>query len=126
MRQQEAELEALNVRVKVVAFDNDVMALAYVKETGLVWPMLLDSEQQLYKAYGMERGSWWDLYGPASIWKYLRLIFSGQRPGKPGSDWRQLGGDVLIDPEGIVRLHYVSGDPHDRPPVNAILAIVKN
>lgn len=108
----------------MIAFDADAMATAYVNSTKLQWPLLLDSDRKLYAAYGMSRGSWWNIYKPASILKYLWLIFSGTRPGKPGSDWRQLGGNVLIDPESIVRLHYVSADPHDRPNADSILEIV--
>ena len=98
------------------------MAMEYAQSTQLEWPLLLDTERQLYQAYGMERASWWALYNPVSIWKYLKLICAGKGPGKPGRDWRQLGGDVLIDPRGIVRLHFVSINSHDRPSVEAILA----
>ena len=107
-----------------MTFDADFMALSYIKETNLSWPLLLDPEQATYDSYGMARGSWWDLYRPVSFWKYLKLIFAGQRPGKPGSDWNQLGGDVLIDPNGMVRMHYVSADPHDRPSVDSILEMI--
>jgi alkyl hydroperoxide reductase subunit AhpC len=123
LRQQESELTERNIKVKVVTFDADFMALAYVKETNLAWPLLKDTELSLYTAYGMGRGTWWDIYNPISVLNYLRLIFTGKGPGKPGRDWRQLGGDVLIDPEGIIRLHYVSADPHDRPSVDSILTL---
>ncbi len=99
--------------------------MAYVKATKLKWPLLLDSEQKLYTSYGMSRGSWWDIYNPVSVWNYLQLILRGKLPGKPGRDWRQLGGDVLIDPVGIVRLHHVSDNPHDRPSVETILEAVR-
>ena len=82
--------------------------------------MLLDPNRELYKAYGMGRGNWWAIYNPFSILKYLYLIARGRRPGRPGKDWRQLGGDVLIDPTGIVRLHHLSKDPHDRPTASEI------
>ncbi len=108
----------------MVTFDGDFMALAYVRETQLKWPLLLDETQALYTAYGMTRAHWWALYGPSAIWKYLVLIFSGTRPGKPGKDWRQLGGDILIDPAGIVRMHHKSTGPHDRPSVDMILRVV--
>ena len=124
MWQQRSRLENLNVETKVVTFDANWMAKDYVKEAGLTWPLLIDPEQVLYSAYGMTRGSWWLIYGILSIWKYLKLIFSGRLPGKPGKDWRQLGGDVLIDPDGIVRMHYVSTDPHDRPSVERLLEVV--
>lgn len=126
MRQREAELDELNVSVKVVTFDADYMARVYVKQSELKWPLLLDSDQTLYTAYGMTRGSWWSIYGPVSIWNYLKLMARGRRPGKPGKDWRQLGGDVLIDPDGIVRLHHISAGPHDRPSVPSLLDAVKN
>ena len=111
--------------VKVITFDADFMSVAYVKKTGLPWPLLQDSEQELYNAYGMIRGSWWSIYGLPSIVRYLSLIVKGTMPGRPGKDWRQLGGDVLIDPEGVVRLHYISEGPHDRPSVQTLLSVIE-
>ena len=122
MRENEKRLNELDIRVKVITFDADYMALAYVKQTKLPWPLILDPDQTLYDAYGMTRSSWWGMYGLPSIWKYLKLIFRGQMPGKPGKDWRQLGGDILIDRQGIVRLHHVSTGPHDRPSIESLLA----
>ena len=101
------------------------MAMAYVQDTQLPWPLLVDRERTLYHAYGMERGRWWDIYGPASSWAYLKLFARGRRPRLPGSDVHQLGGDVLIDPAGIVRLHHVGSGPADRPPVATLLARVQ-
>ena len=124
MRQRHDELEKRDIQVKVVTFDVDDMAQNYVQETGLPWPLLLDDEQTLYRAYGMTQASWWNLYGPSSIWKYLRLMAGGRKPGQPGKDWRQLGGDILIDPQGIVRQHFVSAGPHDRPSVQELLDAV--
>lgn len=110
--------------MKVVGFDNDILGKNYVRQTGLPFPLLLDRERRLYRAYGMERGTWWQIYGPGTIAKYIALMMRGRMPGKPGEDWRQLGGDVLISPEGIIRMHHVSRNPHDRPSVAAILRIV--
>lgn len=125
LRHREEELNSVDLRVKVVAFDDDVMAATYVKATKLAWPLLLDSGRQLYQAYGFERGSWWKIFSPRVVWKYLLLIMRGSPPGKPGSDWRQMGGDVLIDPNGMVRLHHASTTPHDRPSVDAILEAIR-
>ena len=124
LRRQESELQARDISVKIVTFDGDILAASYVRTTDLSWPLLFDPDLKLYSAFGMSKGSWWGIYGPRSIWKYLTLIFSGRKPGKPGSDWRQLGGDVLVDPQGIVRLHHISNNPHDRPEVESILDLV--
>ena len=101
------------------------MALKYTREFKLPWPLLVDHDRKVYSRFNMSRGNWWSIYNPVSIIKYLRLIFSGQRPGKPGKDWRQLGGDVLIDPGGSIRLHHVSTTPHDRPDAESILELVR-
>lgn len=125
LRQQQTRLEELNVDVKIVVFDNDFMAKAYVAQSQLTWPLLLDSERKLYSAYGMLRGNSWTLYNPIAIAGYVRVILRGTPPGRPGKDWGQLGGDVVIDPDGIIRLHHVSTDPHDRPSMQQIFDVIE-
>ncbi len=100
------------------------MAVSYVRQTDLPWPLLLDPDRQMYARYQMGRGEWSAIYGPSSIWHYLRLIGGGRRLQRPGSDWRQLGGDVLIDQDGIIRFHFVSAAPHDRPAVEEMLELI--
>lgn len=102
------------------------MAEAYVKETELNWPLLMDSDRSLYQRYGLSRGSWFAIYGVSSIWKYIKLIAGGRRPGKPGKDWRQLGGDILIDPAGYIRLFHASESPHDRPSPESIFELIES
>lgn len=110
----------------VVSFDSKPFAQQYIQETHLRWPLILDPKLVLYHGYGMVRGSWWDIYNPLSIGRYISLMIRGKKPGKPGKDWRQLGGDVLIDPARLVRLHHVSEHPHDRPSVESIIKITDN
>lgn len=100
------------------------MAKAYVRQTGLTWPLLVDSERELYQAYGFGKASWWKLIRPSAIFRYLLNILRGTRPGKPGKDVQQLGGDVLIDPAGKVRLVHRSEHPHDRPSPESLLKII--
>lgn len=125
MRLQERKLEQLGVRVAVVTFDHSPLAKNYVKQTGLSWPLLLDEERKLYAAYGLERLDAWSIYGPASVWHYLQLIFRGRKIAKPGRDYRQAGGNVIVDPNGLIRFHHVSTSPHDRPAVEELLGVVK-
>ena len=113
------------MKVAVVAFQAGPLVEAYVRETDLTWPILVDDGLSLYQAYGMERGTWWNIWGPASVRVYLKLMARGRWPKRPAGDVSQLGGDVLIDPAGIVRLHHVGNGPADRPAVDAILGIVR-
>lgn len=97
------------------------MAMAYVDSTELSWPLLVDQDRSLYEAYGMQRGTWWNIYGPPAIGIYLRLLIRGRKLETAGSDVSQLGGDVLIDPAGLVRGHHVGAGPADRPTISTLL-----
>ena len=125
LRQHENELEELDVRVAVVTFQGGFLVNAYVRETELRWPILLDESLELYRSYGMERGRWQDIWGPATWWTYLKLLLRGRRLQTSDADVNQLGGDVLIDPDGVVRLHHVGKGPADRPAVDSLLDVVR-
>jgi alkyl hydroperoxide reductase subunit AhpC len=125
LREAEAQLAQRDVSVAVVTFENDFFARQYVAETGLDWPLLIDAQREVYRAYGMLAASWWDIWGPATWVAYLRELGKGHLPKKPSSDdFYQRGGDVLIDPDGVVRLHHVGAGPADRPAVTALLELI--
>jgi hypothetical protein len=125
LRQRQPTLDALGVAVLVVTFEAGPAASAYVAETALPWPLLLDPSRSLYRAYGMGRGRWRDIWGPATWRAYARLAWQGHRPRRGLGDATQLGGDVLIDRESVVRVHHVGSGPADRPPVAALLEVVQ-
>jgi hypothetical protein len=121
LRDREEEFRGRKVRIVVVTFENDFLARVYVEETGLSWPLLVDDTRETYRAYGMLSASFWDIWGPKTWWAYLKEILKGKKLRKSEGDISQRGGDVLIDPAGIVALHHVGAGPADRPPVERIL-----
>lgn len=122
MRERNEDLQRRNLKVAVVTFENDYFARSYVAETGLDWPLLVDADRALYRGYDMLRASFWDIWGPSTWWVYGKELLKGQKLHKSEGDVMQRGGDVLIDPAGIVRLHHVGDGPADRPTVEEILA----
>ena len=125
MREQEDAFARRNAAIAVVTFAHDYFARQYVAETGLAWPLLIDADRVVYSAYGMLAASFWDVWGPATWRAYFRALRRGERPPPSAGDIYQRGGDVLIDPAGIVRLHHVGKGPADRPPVEAILEKIR-
>lgn len=107
----------------MVTFENDYFARLYVGETGLKWPVLIDEDREAYRYYDMLAASFLDLWGPRSWWAYGKELMKGQKLHKATNDVHQRGGDVLIDPQGIVRLHHVGQGPADRPAVEVLLEI---
>lgn len=126
MQQHKDELDSLDIDVVVVTFESSAVAQKYARESGFPWPILIDASRQLYAAYGMDRGGLWAIFGPSSWWGYVRLLLRGRKLRRPTGDVHQLGGDVLIDPAGIVQVHHVGRTPVDRPSVESLLDVVRN
>lgn len=118
-------MKRLNVKVVVITFELDSAAHSYIEETNLAWPLLVDTDRKLYKTYGMLSAKFWDIWGPKTWWAYLKEICRGRFPRKSSGDLYQRGGDVLIDPTGIVRFHHVGEGPADRPAIAEILSMIK-
>ena len=125
MRRHEKELEELAVKVFVVTFESGSHVPEYLRETDLPWPLLIDESRALYQGYGIARGRWRDIWGLAAWRAYGKLLLKGERLRKSHGDLRQLGGDVLIDPAGIVRFHHVSQNPADRPSITSMLDTIR-
>jgi len=126
LQQQAAEIDALGIAVVALAFQSAERARTYVERTGWPWPLVVDEECRVYREYGMDRGSTWAIWGPASWGTFLKLILKGRRLRPPAGDIYRRGGDVLVDPDGIVRLHHVGQTPADRPGVNELLEVVRS
>lgn len=108
----------------MITFEAGFLARRYIEETGLEWPLLVDESRTLYRAYDMLDAGFWDIWGPRTWVAYCREILRGRLPKKSSGDIQQRGGDVLIDPQGIVRLHHVGTGPADRPAVDVILQAI--
>jgi hypothetical protein len=121
LRDHEAEFSKQNVKIAVITFEDAYSARNYIEETFLPWPLLIDANRETYRNYGMFSASFWDVWGPKTWWVYLKAIAKGHTLRKSTGDILQRGGDVLVDPTGIVRLHHVGRGPADRPAVELIL-----
>lgn len=122
MRQHTSELESLDLSVVVVTFEKAAIARGYAESSGIPWPLLLDQDRQLYRAYGMQQGGMWNVWGWSSWKVYAQLLAKGRNLQRPTNDTKQLGGDVIVDPQGVVRLHWIGSGPADRPSVDRLLA----
>ena len=123
VQQAQQSFSEFGIQIVLVTFQAGHFVQAYAEETGLRGSLLVDEQRQLYHAYGMRKAKLWDLLGPAVWWAYLLELLRGQLPNWPRADTQQQGGDVLIDPAGIVRFHHVGAGPADRPSVKELLRV---
>ncbi len=119
------EFAALNTQVLVVGFEPPERAQDWLKTNQISFPLLIDLERWVYRAYRVERslyGSW----HPRNLWFYVRRFFRGQRIPRIRADPLQLGGDFIIDEQGALTLAYYSRDATDRPQVDQLLSLLKD
>lgn len=125
MREHEEQFAEFGVQIVVVTFAADYFARQYARENRMSWSLLVDGDRELYHGYGMLKASFPDIWGPRTWWAYFREILRGNMPARSSGDIAQRGGDVLVDPAGIVRLHYIGEGPADRPDVRSILEVIR-
>jgi hypothetical protein len=116
----------LDIEVVLVSFEPLERIRWYLADAPFAWPVLLDPDRHLYKAYGFERTSFRRAWlSRRTLAHYLRAALKGRLPHRPVADTLQLGGDVLIDPTGTVRFVHQSREPADRPSVQILLDMAR-
>ena len=113
-----------NVQIVVVTFTEREHLANYLERHPAPFPFLLDPDRSTYKAYGLGQASTARIYG-WSVWRRYAQILSkrGMRALlRPTEDTRQLGGDFVIDPDGLLSYARWSTGPADRPTVAALIA----
>ncbi|MFZ5820122.1 MAG: hypothetical protein ACOYYJ_09480, partial [Chloroflexota bacterium] len=86
--------------------------------------VLLDRDRVACKTCQLER-SRLRAYHPRVVWVYIKRWFHrGEFYDSHGDDTSQLGGDFIVDQNGILRLVHPSHEPTDRPSVDELLEIL--
>jgi peroxiredoxin len=124
LRQSSEMIKELNTRVAIISFGTFPGAIAWLQETAVPFEFFLDPGRKAYQAYGLEHSmlrSW-----GSQVWiNYARLMLSGRKWRGIQGDSAQLGGDFIIEKNGIVRLAYRSHDPTDRPSINELASLLQ-
>jgi len=55
---------------------------------------------------------------------YAQAFLRGKRWRPLQWDFTQLGGDAVLDADGLVRLWHAGRTPDDRPPIEALIRVV--
>jgi AhpC/TSA antioxidant enzyme len=85
------------------------------------FPVLADPRRESYREWGLARMPRRRVVSAANLGGYARMLLAGERLRAPGEDPRQLGGDFVVAPSGIVAYAHPQADAHDRPPVGVLL-----
>ena len=129
MRDKKEELEALGARVFAVSFEPPEEVRSFLEYESQPFPILADVERRGYAAFGFAALKGWQQYKVANL-STLRVYATGIL--FHGHMWRfrrhqmaQLGGNVVIDGNGIVSYVHASSDPSDRPQPEMLVEAVR-
>ncbi len=89
------------------------------------FPVLVDADRSSYRRWGLKRASLAGIWLDPKVWQqYGRLLRSGARIRTVGKDPRQLGGDFVVDQQGVIAYSRPQ-QRDDRPPVAHLLAAME-
>ncbi|MDA0263005.1 MAG: redoxin domain-containing protein [Chloroflexi bacterium] len=122
MRQRHGEIQSKGAEVVAISFEPRDRLFQLTRQLQLPYPILSDPERDVYLAYGLSQGAWAKVFSLKTIWTYVKHFARGRRYQHAASDWRQLGGDFILDEDGIVIFEHRGQTPVDRPTVASLIA----
>ncbi len=117
------EFEDRRAQVLIIGFEKEERAREWLRRAQVDFPFLIDLDRAVYRAYGVDRSilrSW----HPRILWFYFKRFLKGKGVPIFRADPTQLGGDILIDRGGDIRVLFPSKDAMDRPSVEQLLAAI--
>ena len=124
LRQHYPGIQARNAEVIAVSFEPRDRLFQLARQVRTTFQLLSDPERDIYRAYGLTRGSFSQLLSPGTVLAYVKLLARGRLYHIRRSDLRQMGGDFVIDADGVVRYQHRSAAPHDRPSVQELMNVI--
>jgi hypothetical protein len=117
------EFERSGVRLVLIGQATPRQATHFRNKLGLEpLPVLADEERRTYRIAGLNRGSVTQLVGPRSLASGVRHgIRSGVMQGKIIGDAAQLGGEMIVLPDGSVPWSHVQENAGDTVPADDLL-----
>jgi hypothetical protein len=116
------DIEAAGVRLAVIGQGRPEHAADFRRSQKVDIPLLVDRERESYRAAGAKVATFSELLGPRVIGTGLRRsLATGTRQGRTVGHPAQLGGTVIVTPDGSVPYAHLSEDASDYPPTAEIL-----
>lgn len=111
----------LGLRIACVSFAGPDLLAGYRSQLGREVLLLGDVERILYRALGFGHASTARVWLDPRVWRrYAELMRRGRRLTRVRQDTLQLGGDIVLAPDGRIGWLYRSRGPEDRPTIAEI------
>ena len=117
------EIEAAGASLTLIGQLTPRHAAHFRRRQGIELPVLADNDRASYKAAGAKMGSIGELIGPKVVAKgALTTLQTGRFQTRTIGHPAQLGGAMVITPDGIVAWSHMAKDAGDNASAEEILA----
>lgn len=124
MRDHYQEFRDKGAEVVAIGMGWPEAAADFRDEYRIPFPILVDHTKDTYRALGFQRASLLEIYKLNVIFKGAIEVMTGNRLRQAKQDWHMLGGAVVVERGGDVKLVHRSKDPADMLPVEDLLDAV--
>ena len=116
-----------STEVVLITFTDIISLTEYQWSNELPYPVLTDPRREMYRAYGLGRGSVRRVWGMRATKRYIELVRESGLGAlrKPTEDTLQLGGDFVIGPDGNMTWGFWGDGPDDRPSIDDLVIAVR-
>ncbi len=111
----------LNTEVIALAAVDRKPLIAFARELKLPFLVLSDVTGEVYRAFGLGKGM---VIRSRTLLVAAQLVWRAKRLYRPIGDIMQVGGDFIVDGNGIIRYAHSSEDPTDRPEADELLRLI--
>jgi hypothetical protein len=124
-------VKVLHHRERIEAAGGTVVAVGFDSPERMVhgldfpWPVLVDRDRVAYRDYGLGRAPLTYALRLGWLPGYARKLLRGDPLKRPGLDVLQLGGDFVIDRDGVLALARPSEHFEDREPAGVLVAAME-
>ena len=116
--------EQAGAQIAAVGMGTPEEAGSLQRKLKLPFDVLSDPDRKAYRAYGLERGSFWQVSGPG-VWAAGAKALLRGGIGIPRGDVFQLSGEFVVDSAGIVRLAHRPRNSADHAGVEELLSAIE-
>lgn len=126
LRRRENDFRQLGARVVLVGLGTPEDAAAFKERFDIPFPIIVDPEKELYKAFHLKQASAAAFLSPGMALKGMSTMLRGYGIGMPSGDVRQLPGVFIIDTDGVVRYRFLAEGPADHPEPDLLLEKIRS
>jgi peroxiredoxin len=120
-----SEFDRRGIAIAVVSFAEPARLVLYQEHHKWPFTMLADPHRVTYQEFALQRLSWLEVFSPATLKMYWKLLRQGMKRAAYGKDdIYQSGGDFLLDRQGNILFAQRSQDPADRPSAPRLLQVI--